>query len=675
MKTFTIDYNSQSQLLEFIKDNNLDVDQDNILIQIFVSNNEENFILALVEDVLHVIPKAHIIGSTTCGEISQNGSIKDSTVITISILEQTKIKTTLIEAKGSSFNLGQDTIYSFDNYNSEDLKLIITFTDGLNTNGEEYLNGITSVNENIIISGGMAGDNSKFENTLVFSENGITSNGAVAAAFYNKDLNIHTDYSFNWETVGKTHIVEKSDKNRVYQISGMTTVDFYKYYLGDDIEKMLPAIGIEFPLVIKKDGITIARAVLTKHDDGSLSFAGNIPQGSVVQFGHGDVQMIINKGLDTVKKIIDNPIESIFIYSCMARRALLDIDINLEILPLRELAPIGGFFTYGEFYHNCTDNQCSNQLLNQTMTILALSESNMPIDEVSPNIFSHNPPKVDETALHRTQALSTLIDKTTKELESLNQELEIRVKEEIQLNLEKDSLLSVLQTQAQLGDMIEMILHQWRQPLSALTSSVTSTQIYKEADILTDELLKTNLEDMLSYTEHLNTTIEDFRDLFHVSDKSSKIQLDSLVEKSLTVISSLIRTNRIELIRGRNCSCEVFLPIGLMMQVILNILKNAVDALVEKDIENRIIKIDIYEKENNYTIEIADNGGGIPLDILPYIFDKKFTTKGDTDGTGIGLDMSKTIIENKLKGSLTAKNTADGWVVFTITLPNSSNTL
>ena len=669
MKTFTLDYDSKEQLFAFIQSNNISDNTDNILVQIFTSNNKEEFAINLVSNIKERIPDAKIIGSSTCGEISQKGSISNSTVISFSIFEHTTIMTKLIPECKSSYELGQTVVKSFENYTSEELKLIISFTDGLHTNGEEYLDGITSINKNIIISGGMAADNSKFENTIIFNETGVINNGAVAAAFYNKDLNIHTDYSYNWETVGKKHIVNKSQKNRVYEISGMKTIDFYKYYLGQDIEKLLPAIGIEFPLVINKDDLSVARAVLTKHDDGSLSFSGNIPEGSVIQFGHGDVQMIINKGLDTVKKIINRPIESIFIYSCMARRALLDEDINLEILPLREISSISGFFTYGEFYHNCSKNTCTNQLLNQTMTILALSESEEPIHEISPNIFSHNPPKVDEIALHRTQALSTLIGQTTKELESLNQDLEIRVQEEIQLNIEKDSLLSVLQTQAQLGDMIEMILHQWRQPLSAITSSVTSTQVYKEADILTDDLLSANLKDMLSYTEHLNTTIEDFRDLFHVSNKSSKIKLSTLVDKSITVISSLIRTNNVELIRGESCKCEVIVPIGLTMQVILNILKNSIDALVEKDIPDKKINIEFLENENFHTIKISDNAGGIPLDILPYIFDKKFTTKLDSDGTGIGLNMSKTIVENKLKGELSAHNTDDGWVVFTIAIP------
>ncbi len=667
MHTLTIEFKSAEHLKEYININNI-LDEDNILIQIFTSQNNKEFILNLRNNILKQLPTAKIIGATTCGEISNNGALTDSTIISFSLFEKTKIETSLKEYDTTSFISGQNIIKSFDNYLGNELKFVITFTDGLNTNGEEYLNGISSMNKNIIISGGMAGDNAKFEETFVFNETNITSKGAIAAAFYNKDLNVYTDYSFDWETVGKKHIIEKSVRNRVYTINGMTPVEFYKHYLGDDMERLLPAIGIEFPLVIKKDGINIARAVLSKHDDGSLSFAGNIEEGSIVQFGHGDVQMIINKGIDSVKNIIENPVESIFIYSCMARKSLLQEDINLELLPLNKIAPISGFFTYGEFYHDCKEEECNTKLLNQTMTIVGISENVETIDKISPNIFSNSRSQLRDEALYRAQALSVLIEKTTKELESLNQNLEKRVEEEIAKNLEKDAILQVKQTQAQLGDMIEMILHQWRQPLSAITSTISATQLYQESNMLTDDMLKDSLEKALSYSNHLNTTIEDFRELFKINHENSNILLSDCINKALTIIEPLIKQENMTITKDFNQDIQVFIPVGLMMQVILNIVKNAVDILIEKGIENPQIKFKTCVGDDTCMIQIFDNGGGIPEDILPYIFDKKFTTKNDDKGTGIGLDMSKTIIESKIGGKLTANN-ENGWAVFNIEIP------
>jgi len=352
----------------------------------------------------------------------------------------------------------------------------------------------------------------------------------------------------------------------------------------------------------------------------------------------------------------------------MARRALLQNDINLELLPLRELAPISGFFTYGEFFHSCKNNICSNQLLNQTMTILAISEKENLIEKITPNIFSQNPSNVDEVALHRTQALSILIERTTKELEELNNQLEIRVEKEVAKNIEKDAMMQVMKTQAQLGDMIEMIIHQWRQPLSAITTTTTSVQLYKDTNILTDNILNESLNNILSYTEHLNTTIGDFRDLFKIGNKSSSTTLSNLMEKTLTIINPLIKKENIEIIKEFDSDSEISIPIGLMMQVILNIIKNAIDILVERKIKNPKIKIKTYIKKERCIIKIMDNAGGIPANILPHIFNKKFTTKSHSHGTGIGLDMSKTIVENKVGGKLTANN-VDNWAVFNIKIP------
>jgi len=666
MKTFTHEYSSKELLNTFIQNNYITNYSGDILIQVFTSVNTKEYILYLRDEILTFLPHAKIIGTTTNGEISQKGSVTNSTIISFSVFDKTTIQTNIVTTRKDSFDNGVEMVKPLNS--KQNFKLLITFTDGLNTNGEEYLNGIASINNEVIIAGGMAADYSKFEETFVFTENDITNNGAAGAAFYGKELNIHTDYSFNWETVGQKHIIEKSIKNRVYKISGKTSVDFYKHYLGEDIDRFLPAIGIEFPLVQEIDGIKKARAVLTKHEDGSLSFAGNLAEGTQVQFGYGDVQLIIEKGLDSIKSILNEHIESIFIYSCMARKALLKDDINLEILPLKEIAPISGFFAYGEFFNATVCSDTHAQLLNQTMTILAISENTRKTEKVTANIFKKKNP--NDLDLHRTQALSTLISRTTRELEDLNENLNTRVKEEILLNLEKDNMLNLLHTQAQLGSILEMILHQWRQPISAITSTLSSIQVYKEAEILTDSLLDENINSVLEYTNHLNTTIEDFRDLFKANDKNTQITLNDLITKSLTIINPIIKENQIDMVVKSHSDKKIYIPVSLMMQVVLNIVKNGIDVLTCNNIKKPKITIEVLEEKNHCIIKITDNGGGIPTDILPKIFDKNFTTKEEQDGTGIGLHMSKRIIETKVSGSLDVKNLTNGLVEFTIKIPS-----
>ncbi|MEA3513503.1 MAG: FIST N-terminal domain-containing protein [Campylobacterota bacterium] len=666
MKTLNIKYDTVDNLIQFINQNKI-YENSSVLIQIFTSNNNYNFIYDLLSILKSYIPLAKIIGASTNGEISNDGYVESATIISVTIFDKTEIVTSVIENRQDSFKLGQNIIQSFDNIQNEELKLLITFTDGTTTNGEEYLKGISSIKDDFYISGGMASTilnlGLKDNKTYVFTEKEIILNGAVAAAFYNRDLEVHVDYSFNWETVGKKHIVKKSEKNRVYKIGDKTALEFYKYYLGDNIEQALPLIALEFPLVIRQSNLNIGRAVMSQHDDDSLSFAGNVPEGSIVQFGHGSIEMILSKGIESIENIVKNPIESMFIYSCVARKGLLGKDINMELLPLRELSPTSGFFTHGEFFTHKIDGKFSYHLLNNTMTILSISEQNNKIKHVTPNIFSRNFNDLNIDSLYQKNALANLLVQTTKELEE-------KVDLEIQKNIEKDSIMQIMQTQAQLGEMIEMIIHQWRQPLSAISSSISSAQVYKETDMLTDDILDNTFKNTLEYTEHLNDTIEDFRDLFKTEKLFTTIHPTNLIKKSLSIVNPILSKNKIKLIKEYDCHNNISVPIGLMMQVILNIVRNAIDALIEIGNETPTIRIKTYIQDYHNIIDIENNGKAIEDDILEKIFKNKFTTKSHKKGSGVGLHMSRKIIEEETQGTLTAHNTIENWVQFKIKIPS-----
>ena len=144
--------------------------------------------------------------------------------------------------------------------------------------------------------------------------------------------------------INPKHTIEEVKDNRVYKISGMSPLDFYEKYLGEYVAKSLPATGIEFPLIIEKNDIQTARAVITKHNDGSLSFAGNLNKGDKVKLGFGNVEMIMDDPFKYIFKVCDkNNTQSFFIYSCMARRRYMPDIINLEIEPFANIAKTSGF--------------------------------------------------------------------------------------------------------------------------------------------------------------------------------------------------------------------------------------------------------------------------------------------------------------------------------------------
>ena len=340
MRVYSTYYENKEGLKSFIDQNSI-TPSDKILVQVFSGICDEEYIKNLLSDIKAVLPDAKILGSTTDGEILGTNASENTTVLSISVFEKTKILTYSSDLSSGSYEAANSIIQKF--LKGVGLKLVITFADGLHTNGQEYVKAYEDYDNSLVVTGGLAGDNATFEGTYVFTEDGIKQNGAVAAALYNKDLIVNTHHSFNWESIGKILTITDSKNNIVYTIDDIPAAQVYKKYLGDDIYEKLPATGIEFPLIIKRSGIDVARAVTTKNDDDSLTFAGNISKGEKVQFGFGNVESIIDKRLNIANQIVQHPSEAIFVYSCMARKYLLDKSVPIELYPLTQISDISGF--------------------------------------------------------------------------------------------------------------------------------------------------------------------------------------------------------------------------------------------------------------------------------------------------------------------------------------------
>ena len=405
-----------------IEDNNIK-DNPQLLIQFFCGIADLGIIQKYQYYFKDTFPKATLIGSTSDGVIEDDTvHVIDTSVVVFSLFEHTTLNSLIIDHDDSFYDYYQSGYMIASNLVTKNTKVLITFTDAIHTNGEEYVKGISSFNKNTVIAGGMAGDNGALKQTYIFDKEYISSDGAIAVALDSTVLQVTTSYSFDWMPIGKSLSVTKSIGNRVYEIDGYSALELYAKYLGRELANSLPQIGIEFPLIVDRDGINTARAVLFKHDDGSLTFAGNILEGELVHFGIGNVETILRGGHQNLRSIVEKSekkIESYFIYSCMARRRFMGVHIEKELQAFSKSAPTTGFFTYGEFFHT---NQ-ENQLLNETMTVLALSESETPIDEnisnslVGENYYVINP-------IHTMANLTNVI---SRELEDLNKSLESRV--------------------------------------------------------------------------------------------------------------------------------------------------------------------------------------------------------------------------------------------------------
>ena len=205
-----------------------------------------------------------------------------------------------------------------------------------------------------------------------------------------------------------------------------------------------------------------------------------------------------------------------------------------------------------------------------------------------------------------------------------------------------------------MGDMLENIAHQWRQPLSVITTSATAIQVEKELNTLNDKKLDDSINSIVNSAIHLSNTIDDFRSFYKNEAVATEFNLCEAIDKSLMLMSSKFKNREIEVIK----KLEDINIVGFkneMIQVFMNILSNAQDELQNINNQKRIIIIETKHTQDHIEISFQDNAGGVPNDIIDNIFIQNFTTKADQDGTGIGLFMSKNIIE-KLNGTLEVEN-------------------
>ncbi|HIM74823.1 MAG TPA: EAL domain-containing protein [Campylobacterales bacterium] len=423
IKNFTFEFLKPEEVLGMLSDESLDSPQT--LIQLFCTSTDVKELKNIQNFFADTFPNTVILGTTSDGIINGSDVYTDKkNIVTFTTFNQTRLKSTIINHTNTFNNSYETGVHIAKELISEDTKLIISFTDGLSTNGEEYAKGISSVSSDVILSGGLAGDNGKLIQTYVFTKNEMTSNGAVAVSLSGTVLNITTSYSFDWLPVGKELIVTKAINNRVYEIDGMSTVDIYAKYMGHELAVRLPNIGIEFPLVFEVDGVLVGRAVVLKHEDGSLTFAGNIQEGTKVRFGVGDIEDILKNTNYTTRKMLSKikyKPEAIFVYSCMARRRFMKEYMYDELDILSNIGAVSGFFTYGEFYHEGK----SNQLLNETMTLLVMSEekNSRPVLDYKENVLERD---FDIDAHH---VMAHLANTVSRELEELNYSLEKRIQE------------------------------------------------------------------------------------------------------------------------------------------------------------------------------------------------------------------------------------------------------
>jgi signal transduction histidine kinase/ABC-type nitrate/sulfonate/bicarbonate transport system substrate-binding protein len=253
------------------------------------------------------------------------------------------------------------------------------------------------------------------------------------------------------------------------------------------------------------------------------------------------------------------------------------------------------------------------------------------------------------------ESLIEKVHQKTRKLREINSQLEERIKKEVEENLKKDRLLSQQQKMVSMGQMIENIAHQWRQPLSLITTSVSGIKIKKMVNDLDDQFLDKTLDSIMSTSQYLSNTIDDFRYFFKPQREKEDFYLGNCCNRTIDLLHANFMENNIKIV----CSVDDVKVNGYeteLIQVLINLLNNSKDALESIETESKLIFIDITRENKKAIIKIKDNAGGIDEKILNKVFEPYFTTKHQAQGTGIGLYMCQEIINKHMNGHLDITN-------------------
>lgn len=266
------------------------------------------------------------------------------------------------------------------------------------------------------------------------------------------------------------------------------------------------------------------------------------------------------------------------------------------------------------------------------------------------------------------------IEDRNRQLKDLTKNLTQEVQRAIEENKEKEKQLFEQMKMAQMGELIGNIAHQWRQPLSIISTASSGMRLKKELNILTDPDFFHYTDSITNNVHFLSDTIDEFRDYINDSHALKEVRIQDRLAMALKLVESSYELAKIDMIEEHMEEEPIMfrLVAGKLLQVLISILNNARDVLVEKEQEYKWIKYAIYKNEYNIVITLEDNGGGIDEEIIGKIFNPYFTTKHQSQGTGIGLYTSYDIITNHLGGRLYVKNTNHG-AKFFIELPTSAN--
>ena len=357
------------------------LDSENTLVLAFGSSDQEA-VTGPLDELVGTFPKSHLIGCSTAGEIFDSSLSDGGLSVAVARFRRTRLASAFAPTpdSGKSFQAGEDIARTLK---GESLRGVLVLSEGLTVNGSELIRGVNTVlAEDVVVTGGLAADGDRFQRTWILANRKPQAGYVSSIGFYGQSVEIGHGHKGGWDRFGVERAVTRADGNVLYELDGKPALALYKEYLGERASG-LPATGLLFPLSLRdhaSDKESVVRTILSVDETAqSITFAGDIPQGSLATLMHANFDRLILGASDAAGMIgarTDGERHTLAIaISCVGRRLVLgeraeeEIEATLDVLPenTRQI----GFYSYGEISPHATGH-CD--LHNQTMTLTTISE-------------------------------------------------------------------------------------------------------------------------------------------------------------------------------------------------------------------------------------------------------------------------------------------------------------
>ncbi len=687
MKQLVYYYDQHKNFLKWVEKNRIK-NSDKLLIEINYSSPDKEILKKLLIDLEKEFPDATIVGMQSFTSFINHRVTDLNIQPIISIIEfETSSISSLVVDLNKNYVKGKepkpDLLY-IENYIQADTKALQILSSYNEPNTASYINELgVEFGHLKIFGGGATNRGFDSEKSFIFYNGTIYDKAIILIFMHGENLNVELFQSFEWKPISKKKKITKIEGYNILTIDNSPTLNIYKKYFPN-IEKD-PSVFLQVPLYISKNNISYTVNILDSNlSKQSVTTAQKLHEGDIIQLSIGNYNSMMNRIQEIYTFLSNTPAQALWIGACISYEYGFRIPIIHYISNIKNNNHIFGYSTIQEYFN--TEN-LPNTAHNHTFIMAAISESptsyielkeftdkNITTFEIAnKNLYSIMHKTANELNL-LTENLENMVNQRTKQLETLNRELQIKINNAVRKEKRQNAIMNQQSRLASMGEILENIAHQWRQPLNTVSwmmnDVLIKAKLGREDEIDLEELAKK----VNNSVQFLSDTIEDFRRFVDHSDLAQTFNIKKVINSTILLIKeTLVKSNiQIELDCANDIRYKGFE--NDIKHVIMNLLNNARDAFEEKKISNGLIYIRVYHEKDDLIIAVRDNAGGIPKNILKNIFEPYFTTKHKTKGTGLGLYMSKNMIE-RVGGTIEAISILNKKTTFIIRLPTKGATV